>query len=197
MLGHPGAGMMELDRTARRMLRRAADRLGVGPHDLLLVGDGTASGYDSPAGWACTAYDRTLRRAVVHLGAATTGSTGMAELYPFVHALWFHHLEHRGETARFYRVALVSDSEVTVRCGNKQHARRANGALWAAVDWYARNGYLLEWHHVRRLSDPWNELADALSRSARRLGPTLNEMAGDEMAALGNLGGPRDGARGR
>ena len=58
--------VLELDRDARQSLRRSARRPGIGEHDLLLVGDVTGSGGTSPMGWACTAYDRLGKRAVIH-----------------------------------------------------------------------------------------------------------------------------------
>lgn len=65
------------------------------------------------------------------------------------------------------RVTLVSDSEVTVRCGNRVYARRANGCLWAAVEWFERSGYDLRWHHLPRNSDPWNGWLGEVAGMAR------------------------------
>src|SRR5688500_8729707 len=122
-------GPLVLGREDRAQLRQLDRELGLGDHDLLLVGDGSGTVYQRPAGWACVAYDRLLKKAVVHAGGATTGTTNYAELFPYVHALWYHHQDHQGEPLRGYRVAVVSDSEVTVRCGNRLYQRRANGCL--------------------------------------------------------------------
>jgi hypothetical protein len=85
----------------------------------------------------------------------------------------FHDQEHPpGGPSRAH---VACDSELTVRCGNRQYARRANGALWAAIEWFERRGYRLRWHHVARDSSPWNRLADR----ARRTVAGVNGPKGD------------------
>jgi ribonuclease HI len=147
-------------------LEGLAHELHLGDFDLLLVGDGAGSVYAEPAGWACAAYDRK-GRAVLHAGAISGGTNNFAELAPFIHALWWHHQDHGQAPAAPVRVAIVSDSEVTVRCGSGQYARRANGCLWAAVAWFEQNGYRLVWHHVRRDSNAWNTWAGGVAEQAR------------------------------
>jgi hypothetical protein len=161
--------LLTLGSQSRIQLDQLARDLALGPHDLLLVGDGTGETYQSPAGWACIAYDRLLERAVVHVGALTAGSIKFAELLPFLHGLWFFDQEHRDDRLRSYQVAVVSDSEVTVRCGNGDYARRANGCLWAGIEWFERRAYAFQWHHVRRLSNGWNALVDSVAGKARQL----------------------------
>ena len=77
------------------------------------------------------------------------------------------------------RVQIVSDSELTVRCGNGVYQRKANACLWAAVQWFELNGYLLAWRHVRRNSNAWSALMDSVAGQARRLMlPALPAAAG-------------------
>jgi hypothetical protein len=64
---------------------------------------------------------------------------------------------------------VVSDSEVTVRCGNGDYTRRANGCLWAGIEWFERRAYVFQWHHVRRLGNGWNALVDSIAGKARQL----------------------------
>lgn len=135
--------------------------------DLLLVGDGSGTSYDRPAGWACLAYDRRKAKVTVHAGGATCGTNNFAELAPYVQALWHHHQDHGQAPRAPVRVQVVSDSELTVRCGNGRYARRANGCLWAAVSWFEENGYRLAWRHVPRNSNPWNALADRVAGEMR------------------------------
>jgi ribonuclease HI len=159
------------------LLRRFARDLGLGPYDLLLVGDGSSTTHREPAGWACIAYDRPLHRAVVHAGGLTAGTNNLAELMPYLHALWFHSREHRDEMAAACEVAVVSDSELTVRCGNRVYTRQANGFLCAGVEWFERHGYAIRWHHVRRVRDVWNEFSDALAGRSRLAMAKLNRAA--------------------
>jgi ribonuclease HI len=145
--------------------------------DLLLVGDGSGSVYSLPAGWACTAYDRRKRRAVLHAGAVSGGTNNFAELAPYLQALWYHHQEHGQKPNTPVRVVIVSDSELTVRCGNRQYGRNCNLCLWAGIDWFEQNGYRLTWRHVRRNTNAWNAWADAVAGQLRsfmsRMPPSL------------------------
>jgi hypothetical protein len=159
--------LLVLDREARRSLRALVRELNIGKHDLLLVGDGLGEDYLKPAGWCCIAYDKLLKKALVQAGMVTAGSIGLAELIPYWHALWFFDQEHRDEKLRGYKVAVISDSETTVCCGNKQYQRRANGCLWAGIEWFERRAYVFKWFHVRRLSNIWNEMADAIAAQMR------------------------------
>lgn len=152
--------------------------------DLLLVGDGSGGTHRSPAGWGCMAYDRDLETVTIHAGALTAATVNFAELVPYVHALWHHHQSHADREVVHRRVAIVSDSQVTVRCGNREYRRKANGCLWASIEWFERRGYELEWIHVRRNSNEWSEFADWIAdrgqRAAKKLAAAiLRELPGD------------------
>jgi ribonuclease HI len=149
-------------------LERLAGDLDLADFDLLLVGDGSGTVYDRPAGWACVAYDRRRRQAVIHAGSVTGGTNNFAELAPYIQALWHHDQEHGPAIVTPVRVQVVSDSELTVRCGAGRYARRANGCLWAAVEWFERHGYRLAWRHVRRNSNAWSAWTDPQAGTARR-----------------------------
>jgi ribonuclease HI len=150
-------------------LEALAEELRLTDHDLLLVGDGSGSVYHRPTGWACVAYDRLKPQVTVHAGALTCGTSNFAELAPYVQALWYHHQDHGQPTQADTDVALVSDSEVVVRCGNRQYSRNANACLWAAIEWFERCGYRLTWRHVRRASIDWNVWADRIAGYLRSL----------------------------
>lgn len=135
--------------------------------DLLLVGDGSGSVYNLPAGWACTAYDVRKRQGVLHVGAVSGGTNNFAELAPYVQALWYHHQDHGQRPDSPVEVVIVSDSELTVRCGNRQYSRNCNLCLWAGIDWFEENGYELTWRHVRRNTNAWNAWADSVAGRLR------------------------------
>ena len=162
-------GPFELPPEAVGSLEGLAESLSLPEYDLLLVGDGSGNAYTQPAGWACVAYDRLKGRATVHAGAATCGTNNFAELAPYAQALWFHHQDHGKNAATPVEVVIVSDSELTVRCGNRQYGRTANMCLWAAVEWFERHGYTLTWVHVRRGSNAWNAWADQAAGYVRRV----------------------------
>jgi ribonuclease HI len=174
----PSVGPVPLNKSERAALRTLAGQLHLGEYDLLLVGDGSGGDYQGPAGWACVAYDRELKAGIIHAGAVTSGTVNYAELFPYLHALWYHSQEHRGQnTGSPWQVVVVSDSEVTVRCGNGEYGRHANVAWWRALEWYTDNGYALRWHHIRRLTNEWNVVADAIAGAAREQALALRQAA--------------------
>lgn len=144
-------------------LKILAEQMG-GGFGLVLVADGSGSSLGEPCGWCCLSYSpggalKTL------LGGGSCGTNNLAELEPFVQGLYEYHAGG-GDPCR---VLLVSDSEVTVRCGMRRYARRANGHLWAAVDYFESEGFSLEWRHVKRNSNPASSACDAAAGGARRL----------------------------
>jgi ribonuclease HI len=148
-----------------------AKTLGLDEFDLLLVGDGSGNTVETPCGWHCSVFDRRAGTARQLFGSASAGTNNFAELSPYVHALWAYQTRRFGNAGAVptnpVRVAVVSDSEVTVRCGNRQYERRANGALWAAIEWFERNNYQIRWVHVRRNTNPLSALSDQVAGLAR------------------------------
>ncbi len=145
-----------------------AAKLALPDFDLLLVGDGSGSFVHTPCGWFVTLYERKSGRVREHFGGTNGGTNNYAELMPYMHALWAYHAEH-GKEARVRNVVIVSDSEVTVRCGNRLYERKANLALWAGMDWFESVGYRLHWHHVPRNSNSLSSLADKMAGQIRQL----------------------------
>jgi hypothetical protein len=84
----------------------------------------------------------------------SSGSLGLAELFPFVQGLWYYEQVRQKEkrTKEPCRILLVSDSESTVRSGNGAYGRWANGCLWASIAFFEQAPYTLRWQHIRRLS---------------------------------------------
>jgi hypothetical protein len=152
-----------------RELESLAEGLGLPAFDLLVVGDASGTVYHQPAGGACVAYDRRKSGVTAHAGALTCATNNLAELVPYVQALWHHDQDHGQAPATPVGVAIVSDSEVTVRCGARRYGRHANGCRWAAVEWFERHGYRLCWTHVRRNGNAWNAWANRVVVSMRVL----------------------------
>jgi ribonuclease HI len=157
----PPSGIPELEGLSRR--------LGLADYDLLLIGDGSGTVYDQPAGWACLAYDTMKQQVRLHTGALSCSTNNAAELLPYLQALWFFHQDHGQAPPSPARVQVVSDSELTVRCGLGRYARRANACYWAALAWFEGHGYRLSWRHVPRNSNTWLAWMDAAAGHARLL----------------------------
>jgi ribonuclease HI len=183
---------------ASAALDRLAADLHLPAHDLLLYGDGSGSTYEKSVGWACIAHDRRKRRVTVHVGALSCGTNNVAELSPYVQALWFHHQDHGKAPAAAVQVVIVSDSEMTVRCGNGWYGRNANACVWAEIDAFEKLGYRLQWRHVPRNSNPFHVLADKFAGQARlAMNSLLAELApavADQALAIARIPNPCDPA---
>lgn len=139
MTGHP-------PELAFTDLERLATKLHAKDFDLMLVGDGAGNFVHTPCGWFVTLYERATSKVWEHWGGAGGGTNNYAELEPFVfalwayrHVLWAYHtgkMKDQGPVVTPPRVLVVSDSELTVRCGTGEYARKANLPLWASVEWF-------------------------------------------------------------
>jgi len=145
-----------------------ASSLSLPEHDVMLVGDGSGTRLGEACGWYVAYLDRRTGECSSCGGSGSTGTNNFAELAPYVQALWA--IDARDKLAKKpVRVQIVTDSEVTARCGSGQYTRNANGCLWSAVDWFVRSGYLLNWNWVARNSNPISCLCDEESGRLRRL----------------------------
>jgi ribonuclease HI len=135
--------------------------------NLVIVADGSGTVAKSACGWAATLYWPDTKAFHRITGGSSVGTNNLAELQPFLHALWYaKHIDCKGHTIR---VLCISDSEVTVKCGSGEFARTANGALWAQVEWYESQGIQLYWHWVPRNSNEYNKWADEKAGEVRRM----------------------------
>lgn len=149
-------------------LQEIARSLGISDYDLLLIGDGSGNLVNAPAGWFCTLFDSKSEAIVDHFGGVNGGTNNYAELAPYCHALWSYHSQRKDNIGGIVKVAIISDSEVTVRCGNGEYARKANASIWAQIEWFERNHYRLHWVHVPRNSNAFSEFADHIAGVVRR-----------------------------
>lgn len=146
---------------------------GLAPWDALLVGDGSGSSWTRPAGWACVLVEKEGGGRRVCYGGMSCGTSVMAELLPYIHALsWYH--EHRLREGRHgvCRVAVVTDclpiaqQGASLRRGDRMASDLDSlGPLWAAVAAFEPLGYVLDWVHKRRATSALNAYADELSKA--------------------------------
>lgn len=140
--------------------------------DLVLMGDGSGTTADKSCGWCVFAHDRRSGIVTRLTGALSHGTNNVAELAPYVQALWHYHVTHfkndsRGSAAKPIVVFVLSDSEVTVCQGMKTYRRDANGCFWNAVAWFEANSYQIFWRHLSRNSTPIHEECDRVGRECR------------------------------
>lgn len=163
-------------RPASKRLHVLLDDLGIKNWDVLLVGDGSGSGWEIGCGWGCTILDRVTRTRKLVFGGGNTGTVNVAELMAYVHGMMWYasHLGKdlkRSNPAKVIKVHIITDSAVIVNQGGKvrDHSVEgvANRALWAAMNDIARQGYSFEYHWIERLSNELNWAADQLAGVAR------------------------------
>lgn len=131
----------------------------------VIVCDGSGTVASKPFGWAAAVYEPPTGELVTLTGGGSNGTNSVAELTPFVMALWYCRREL--ELSAPARVLCVSDSEYVVRAGRGEYSRDALAELWASVEWFERNGVNFHWAWVPRNSNPVNAWADATAGDTR------------------------------
>lgn len=150
-------------------LEALSSELSLPEYDLLLLGDGSGTTCHESCGWACVAYNKLTDDIEFHNGSMSCGTNNFAELIPYCQALWHFDQFYKTVAAPGVagRVEIVSDSEVTVRCGNGIYARKGNGFLWSGIEWFEKNGYNIHWTHVRRNTNKFSKRCDWLAGETR------------------------------
>lgn len=174
------------------LLQAVLDRASITQWDVLIVGDGSGSGWDSACGWACVLVDRATRGRRLFYGAMNAGSVNFAETMPYLQALnWYD--QHGGGKARlkeqgFLRVHIITDSQVIARWGTEA----LNGALprkhivmWAGLKEFRRLGYCIDFHWANRSTSLLNWASDLIAGMARReMQRSMDPKVGDGVLAV-------------
>lgn len=132
--------------------------------DVLLLGDGSGNSLNDCSSWGCVRYIPLNNKIELHFGGQTLGTNNFAELMPYVNVLWLDNAEKHPLPRK---IEIVSDSEVSVKCGNREYNRNANLPLWAALDCLERMGYRIHWNHIPRNTNPANALCDRVAGIVR------------------------------
>lgn len=138
------------------------------------MGDGSGFAWNIGCGWGCAVVDRQLLSRKLLWGGWNFGTVGVGELMPYLHALmWYQAIVAKKTKAarggRLIQTHIISDNETVVRQGNRECGRDALAPIWAGIDCIARQGYDLRWHWIERDRVGLNDLADMVSKMARRL----------------------------
>jgi ribonuclease HI len=137
--------------------------------DLLIFGDGSGAQWKDGGGCCAFIIDNRHHVRTCLISAQSRATVNRMELRAYVDALGVHYNElldgkiHKPP----YRVWIFSDSEYTVKCGNREYGRKANLDLWAVIDWFETRGYRLRWRWLPRNSNALHTKADALAGKAR------------------------------
>lgn len=154
-------------------LEELARKLNLTHYDLLLIADGAGTVVTNACGFGCIAYDYQSKYSIIHRGGFNHGTNNFAELMPFVHAIWYDlYVQPKntlsGALLDNRYVEIISDSELTVKQGNRIYARNANLLLWAAIDKCEILGYSIHWNHVLRNTNECNTLCDKIAKAEKQ-----------------------------
>lgn len=155
--------------------------------DYLLVGDGSATTWDRPGGWACSVIRNAPRQTRLYFGMASHATNILAEMLAYVFPL-FHAAQilakppkpgKKSDVSSFFpsgipsnravfRLHVVTDCEYVATTGPQATIQNgAHAELWRAVGLYRRKGLDLRWHWIPRDYIPWNKQAHEIANKAR------------------------------
>ena len=165
------------DRNEQALLSAVIQRIGNPPWDLLVIGDGSGSGWNEACGWACTLISNHQQLRRFFYGAMDCGSINLAEAMPYLQSLtWYdvHHGKERLKALGYLRVHILTDSQVTANWGNQamsgEYAEppRKLLAFYAGIRELRRVGYHCTFHWAKRLTTELNWAADLIAGLSRK-----------------------------
>lgn len=133
-------------------------------YDYIVFTDGSGSTIDLSMGWAMLLFNVKTSWHTRYAGYLSAGTVNQSELLGVCSILQI--LDAEG--VKQGRLLVVSDSEVTVRCGQNEYARNANKGLWAMLDYYESNGFDVDFMWVKRNSNDYNKWCDKQSKEIRQ-----------------------------
>jgi len=148
---------------------------GISEYDLVLIGDGSGNAWNKAAGWAVFMGHPARQQFKLLYGGLSEGSINLVEAWAYLHALsWFHGQrdKHEARIQPRVRVKIITDSDLTVQCGNRavdmsQATPEVNAPTWSAFREFARRGYDIQFFWSRRATHIFNTCADTLASRAR------------------------------
>jgi len=151
-------------------LREALEHFEIPKYDLLLVGDGSGTGWKQGIGWACVLIEGGSYAREVVYGALSAGTVNLAEVWPYYHAmLWYLNGPWKPRRTRTTKhVYVITDSRIVAAQGNNQASRRLYGGVWADFDqWEREKNLKFHFRWLRRARLELNSFVDDLSRRSR------------------------------
>jgi ribonuclease HI len=147
-------------------------------YDVLLFGDG--SGINREGAWAVVMLNQIDGTARLFMGGVSRTTINVMELIGYLHALSFLQKERYRREGRKISVLILSDSSVTVNCGNGEHTRKANRPFWAALDAFSED-YDIEFMLIPRNSLGLNAACDTIAGNLRRILVDLNKNGSEQL----------------
>lgn len=144
--------------------------------DVLLIGDGSGSGWHSACGWASILIDKATRGRRIFHGAMNLGSINVAEGMPYIQAMaWYDATQKalRPNQGGTIQVHIITDSStIATWCNAAADGARAtpmgSGLLLGSyIREMSRRGYSFRTHWARRMSNQVNWAADLIAGLSR------------------------------
>lgn len=141
----------------------------VSPYRYTIIADGSGSTWGKPCGFGCLILEGN--NILKYLGGNfTNGTNNFVELFPFIFALnYIDSTNHISLLDGRGKVLCVSDSQITVNCGNRNFSRNTNKFLWNLLDNFENAGYSLSFQWQPRGFCELHKLIDLLSKKERKL----------------------------
>jgi hypothetical protein len=151
-------------------LNKLLKSFSISKFDLILMGDGSGTGWELPIGFAAMAIWRNPDLRKVFSGCLNHGTIGQAEILPYLTAIRYdYQVIAKGNLEAKRRVIIISDSQVSVNVGNGIQQAHTNKDLWESYKWFLNLGYEITWIWVERNENDIHKLAHSLSNIARKL----------------------------
>ena len=171
------ADALKLRPVEKETLEELLERLGIKDWDFVIIGDGSGSNWNHECGWASVSIERITMERLVWNGCMNRGTVNVAEIMAYVQPLnWIAAREEDRRKKRkvrrsAYNIHIITDSQYCRDTGGScdRLTLAKNGVLWAALDIFRRQGFVLHWHWIERETAALNRYADKVSKLARTL----------------------------
>jgi hypothetical protein len=189
--------MARTPQTHTGTLSEQLERWRAAASDVVIVGDGSGNGWGKACGWCYVLVDRELPVRYKELGGASSGTSGLAELMPFIWALMeyeaLHGAKKRRTLGRSIKVTIVTDCRNVADQGNRLVAGakdfdeiRANCPAWIMLLAFGDLGYQFQFVWEERTTTLLNAFCDDQAGQGRL---TVADLAAK---ALGQVDLPKD-----
>jgi ribonuclease HI len=136
--------------------------------DIIMMGDGSGTTSDYPCGYSTVIYFKSTDTSWLVWGGFSNGTNNFAELNAYLPALWnIDNMRIEMRLSHPPKILIISDSELTVKCGKNEYARTKNRSLWAVIEHFEKYGWQFNWHHINRLTRIPNKVSDLIANLAR------------------------------
>lgn len=150
--------------------------------DFMIVCDASGTILKNHSASCCIIYEKSINHTKIIYHGWNYGTNNFAELQAAVTGLTYLDFVF---TSGKYSVDIVSDSEITVKGGNKEYTRGANQSLWNSIEFFENRRFNIKWNHVPRNSNPLSSLCDSIAGDLRKEMLRFDEKVVDKLEKAG------------